>query len=189
MTAPQRPIPEPLQKLRELLGDITATIMYFADGNKPFEANILEKLLSTIGPLLEVTRVVESNTMGDYKVYLSSSQWSGIRARVMSRDRHTCCSCGKRSFVNPRFNDNNKPKALTAEALKEWWDNNKNKTVDWSKVPKESFHVHHITYERRGWERLEDLVLLCPECHEMIHARGLFEGGSYWVPGVEEKTQ
>lgn len=31
------------------------------------------------------------------------------------------------------------------------------------------WNVHHLTYERRGHERLEDLVLLCRHCHETAH--------------------
>ena len=35
-------------------------------------------------------------------------------------------------------------------------------------------HVHHRTYERRGFERSADLVVLCAECHEAFHkTRGL----------------
>lgn len=30
-------------------------------------------------------------------------------------------------------------------------------------------HVHHNTYERRGEEKLSDLVVLCHECHELYH--------------------
>jgi hypothetical protein len=30
--------------------------------------------------------------------------------------------------------------------------------------------VHHCTYERRGYELLEDLVVLCRNCHQAHHA-------------------
>lgn len=30
-------------------------------------------------------------------------------------------------------------------------------------------HVHHNTYERRGEEKLSDLVVLCHDCHELYH--------------------
>lgn len=33
----------------------------------------------------------------------------------------------------------------------------------------DSFHVHHITYERRGREAPEDLRVLCLSCHEREH--------------------
>lgn len=29
--------------------------------------------------------------------------------------------------------------------------------------------VHHLTYERLGEERIEDVVALCPECHDTLH--------------------
>jgi len=34
----------------------------------------------------------------------------------------------------------------------------------------EIMHVHHLTYERVGKERLTDLVLLCESCHKHVHA-------------------
>ena len=30
-------------------------------------------------------------------------------------------------------------------------------------------HVHHLTYERRGEELPEDLVVLCKSCHAKVH--------------------
>lgn len=33
----------------------------------------------------------------------------------------------------------------------------------------ENLQLHHMTYERVGRERLEDLTPLCPTCHNMIH--------------------
>ena len=32
-------------------------------------------------------------------------------------------------------------------------------------------HVHHLTYERKGCERLEDLLGVCHGCHEYIHGK------------------
>ena len=34
----------------------------------------------------------------------------------------------------------------------------------------EGLVLHHLTYERIGEERLDDLTPLCPECHSLIHA-------------------
>jgi 5-methylcytosine-specific restriction endonuclease McrA len=33
-------------------------------------------------------------------------------------------------------------------------------------------HVHHRTYERRGNEYFEDLVVLCEDCHRLYHEQG-----------------
>ncbi len=30
-------------------------------------------------------------------------------------------------------------------------------------------HVHHRTYERRGFERKADLIVLCADCHQVFH--------------------
>ncbi len=32
-------------------------------------------------------------------------------------------------------------------------------------------HVHHRTYERRGQEKMGDLMVLCADCHETEHLR------------------
>jgi predicted HNH restriction endonuclease len=31
-------------------------------------------------------------------------------------------------------------------------------------------HLHHRTYKNLGNERLNDLVPLCPDCHDRVHA-------------------
>lgn len=33
-------------------------------------------------------------------------------------------------------------------------------------------HVHHRTYARRGVERIEDMIALCPICHDLFHSHG-----------------
>ena len=30
-------------------------------------------------------------------------------------------------------------------------------------------HVHHLTYERLGCERIDDVTIVCRQCHEKIH--------------------
>jgi 5-methylcytosine-specific restriction endonuclease McrA len=35
---------------------------------------------------------------------------------------------------------------------------------------KPGMHLHHRTYKNLGAERLMDLVPVCPDCHELIHA-------------------
>ncbi len=32
-----------------------------------------------------------------------------------------------------------------------------------------SLHVHHLHYQNRGHEQLDNLILLCPECHQATH--------------------
>ena len=67
-----------------------------------------------------------------------------------------------------------------------------------SKLPKEcyvcdkryrpGFHLHHRTYKNLGNERLMDLLLLCPFCHEDTH--GLVHGGTnLWVAAKRLKKK
>lgn len=46
---------------------------------------------------------------------------------------------------------------------------------DWVK-----FHVHHISYARRGYERDEDLRLLCAPCHHLVHFPDHFQS-QHWL--------
>lgn len=41
----------------------------------------------------------------------------------------------------------------------------------------ERLEVHHVTYQRVGSERIEDLRLLCHRCHRKVEERG-----DKWVP-------
>lgn len=41
--------------------------------------------------------------------------------------------------------------------------------------------LHHRTYEREGRERLEDVMMVCDSCHDLIHGHkscGLYSDGS-----------
>lgn len=54
----------------------------------------------------------------------------------------------------------------------------------------EGLHLHHLTYERLGAERLDDLTPLCPNCHAMVHVlvkRG--EMGLDFAGFVDEQRQ
>jgi len=46
-------------------------------------------------------------------------------------------------------------------------------------------YVHHLTYERKGWERLADVRILCFRCHRRWH------GARYSLPAIraERKKQ
>ena len=40
---------------------------------------------------------------------------------------------------------------------------------------KENLNVHHNTYENRGQEKDEDLIVLCQECHAKFHDKFIEE--------------
>lgn len=38
-----------------------------------------------------------------------------------------------------------------------------------------TLNVHHRTYERRGYEEPQDLIVLCQSCHQLFHDNGKLE--------------
>ena len=40
------------------------------------------------------------------------------------------------------------------------------------------FHLHHRTYKNLGVERLMDLIMLCPKCHDKVHQA---QQGNLWA--------
>lgn len=53
---------------------------------------------------------------------------------------------------------------------------------------KSSLQVHHLTYERKGYERLSDLMVLCERCHEKAH--NLFPAYvDNWKPTLKTKNK
>jgi Asp-tRNA(Asn)/Glu-tRNA(Gln) amidotransferase C subunit len=46
------------------------------------------------------------------------------------------------------------------------------------------FHVHHLTYERLGCEKIKDVVVLCEVCHNEVHKTGFVI-----KPNVKKKKQ
>ena len=55
-------------------------------------------------------------------------------------------------------------------------------------------HVHHRTYERRGNERYNDLIVLCEKCHGLFHGKQAntvdanTEHGQPWQPDPQDNT-
>jgi len=44
-------------------------------------------------------------------------------------------------------------------------------------------HVHHLTYERLGNENLEDVQIICGECHDKEHGRDAANRSRHYRPG------
>jgi hypothetical protein len=44
-------------------------------------------------------------------------------------------------------------------------------------------HVHHVTYERLGEELLDDVEIVCRECHDKEHGRDEVSRHRHFAPG------
>jgi hypothetical protein len=58
-------------------------------------------------------------------------------------------------------------------------------STDTSERFSHELHIHHRTYERLGEERLEDVEILCRECHDKIHLRDPRSRARNRSPGYE----
>jgi hypothetical protein len=85
----------------------------------------------------------------DYRRYLRSGHWRRLRARIRSQRSDRCEVCGLVRGAD----------LATGRLLR-------GETRPRTRVVLE---VHHLTYERLGQERDEDLQLLCQSCHAGAH--------------------
>lgn len=44
-------------------------------------------------------------------------------------------------------------------------------------------HVHHLTYERLGKERVQDVEIICRACHDKEHGRDARNRARHYAPG------
>jgi 5-methylcytosine-specific restriction endonuclease McrA len=73
--------------------------------------------------------------------YWKSNAWKQLRAAALRRDDYRCGDCKRqRGDEDPRL-----------------------------KRGRTQLEVHHVTYDRYGSERLEDLQTLCAACHSVRH--------------------
>lgn len=57
--------------------------------------------------------------------------------------------------------------------------------------------VHHLTYANIGNEKMEDLKVLCPNCHAEVHGKTMplssgshfYEGDFYGIPDVDNTLE
>ncbi len=90
-----------------------------------------------------------SRTRLAYEDYLASSRWRHVRRQALARARWRC--------QNPACPDD-AVRWLTDVEISEM------------AVPY-PLEVHHLTYERLGHERPDDLLVLCERCHSVEHGR------------------
>jgi hypothetical protein len=81
--------------------------------------------------------------MWEYEKYLESPHWQELRKRKLEQQR-------KELGYNSCEKCGERPQAVTRET---------------------ALHIHHLTYERLGEERLEDVTIICRPCHDREHGR------------------
>lgn len=81
--------------------------------------------------------------MWEYEKYLESPHWQELRKWKLEQQR-------KELGYNSCEKCGERPQVVTREA---------------------ALHIHHLTYERLGEERIEDVTIICRPCHDKEHGR------------------
>lgn len=106
-----------------------------------------------------------------YREYLRSPHWQRMRSRILARAGERCERCGRFCGVNPH------PEIEACWEDDCIWCSAYIEEGERNDMEQQSLEVHHLTYERRGRERDEDLVALCWCCHEGVTEREFYLKG------------
>jgi hypothetical protein len=79
-----------------------------------------------------------------YQEYLQSQHWQFKKTEALKHAFYRCQVCNVEGHIN-----------LGSELPTHYRDR--------------QLHVHHRTYERKGHELPQDLIVLCDECHDLFH--------------------
>ena len=118
-----------------------------------------ENIIHPCGSPLQWGPYLQMNERG-YEEYLKSDEWKRKRDMVMQR--------AMQSFMparpDIRYTVDKYGRVIT------WIANVEHRpTCENDGCTNEATDVHHLTYERLGKERLDDLQALCRKCHEQKH--------------------
>ena len=118
-----------------------------------------ENIIHPCGSPLQWGPYLQMNERG-YEEYLKSDEWKRKRDMVMQR--------AMQSFMparpDIRYTVDKYGRVIT------WIANMEHRpTCENDGCTNEATDVHHLTYERLGKERLDDLQALCRKCHEQKH--------------------
>lgn len=109
-----------------------------------------------------------------YRGYLKSFGWRNKRFILLKSDHTPCFCCGAEKW-----------KYATWRCLQcgeifygDKWSYNPvcvcgaENCEEFKKITSgsEFFHLHHLTYKNFGKELVEDLLVLCEDCHLLVHA-------------------
>ena len=110
-----------------------------------------------------------SSTPFDYVAYAAWREWADEWARIEKESQEKERQCERRAQYNRYLNSlewAGMRDIILARASGICEVCGKNKAA----------HVHHLTYERFGAERPEDLQAVCIPCHSAIHERDVTAG-------------
>ncbi len=102
-----------------------------------------------------------------YRAYLRSPHWQATRRRILDRAADHCEKCGRFCGDYPHGEDWPCGDVDGCEWCGFYLLRDGSNEVN-GDLEHMSLEVHHLTYERLGAERDEDLQALCWSCHEGI---------------------
>ncbi len=107
----------------------------------------------------------------DYKQYLQSPEWKEKRFEFLFKDDVSCYCCKAEKWKYRIY----KCKGCGHKFIGDKWDYEPH--CDCGSNPgfltitdgSEFFQLHHLTYKNLGNEGKEDLIVLCEDCHRLVH--------------------
>lgn len=110
-----------------------------------------------------------------YREYLRSPHWQQLRQRILGRAAGRCEWCHRFCGRNPHSGTPYCGFVLECDWCAFYFDGDGER----NDCEVQSLHVHHLTYERLGYERDEDLAGICESCHDEVTERAQLVRGLY----------
>lgn len=114
---------------------------------------------------------MSNNQKIDYKEYLKSQEWKNKRTELLWKDDVACYCCGTEKWKHRIY----RCKSCGDKFLGDKWDYiptclcGDDFGFEMITDGKEYFQLHHITYKNFKNEKDKDLIILCEDCHMLVH--------------------
>ncbi len=131
------------------------TVKFFLEGSEPF-----------VAPMPELPRMGEYISVGGITYVVKTTHWN-----IAGGEFDQVCVFGDYSVF--ALQEIPYPVYLTSRHWKKKREDALAKAdhaCQLCNTQQATLDVHHRTYDRRGWERPEDLIVLCRACHSKFHA-------------------
>lgn len=109
----------------------------------------------------------------NYKEYLKSAYWKNQRIKFLIEDVNCyCCGAEKWKYKIWKCNycgENFLGDKWNYEPYCDCYENNREYGFSQITDGSEYFQLHHLTYKNLGNEKKDEMIILCEDCHRLVH--------------------